>query len=70
MWTRISGSVNKMIGCHTWKVTEVVSHRYDILIYADSEEGAMALAQALSKDKWNDLTDERAPDDIEVELYE
>ncbi len=58
-----------MIGIQDWKVTEVVSYRYDIIVRADSEEGAIALAQSLPKEDWNDLTDERAPDDIEAEEY-
>lgn len=58
------------LGMKDWKITEVVSKRFDIIVRADSEDGAISLAQSIPKDKWNDLTDERVPDEVEAEEYE
>ena len=64
----VPGGLTKLI--KDWKVTEVVSARYDIIVRADSQDGAIELAQSIPKDKWNDLTDERVPDEVEAEEYE
>ncbi len=59
-----------MVGMHDWKVNEIVSNKYEIIVRADSEEGAINLAQSIPKAKWEDMTDERGEDQVEAELYE
>ena len=59
-----------MTGIVNWKVREVVSNVYEIYVKADSEKGAIAIAQDIPKKDWEDKTDERLPDQVEAEEYE